>query len=141
MAVGSEGGGMAGGADGPLQVRVTVEPAADADAGEADVLGRRLRNELRQLDVDDVVPVRDRVPPPGAKGVDAAALTELLVTLSAGGGVFVTVIATLKDWLLRTSAARGVKVTIDGDTLELSSATAIERAELVEAFLRRHHGG
>ena len=29
-------------------------------------------------------------------------------------------------------------MTIDGDTLELSSATPAERAELVETFVRRH---
>ena len=67
-----------------------------------------------------------------------ASLTELLVTMSAGGGVFVTVIATIKDWLGRRSAGHTVKLTIDGDTLELSGASPVERADLIETFVRRH---
>jgi hypothetical protein len=127
-------------ADDTLRVRLTLDPGPDADAEDAERLGRRLRSELREFPVDDVVPVEDGAPPPGAKGVDAASLTELLVTMSAGGGVFVTVLAGLKDWLTRNTGARGVKVTIDGDTLELTSATAAERAGLVDAFVRRHLG-
>ena len=72
-----------------------------ADAEETDLLGRSLRRELRSLDVDDVSPV-----PPASAGqgeVDAAAATELLVTLSRRGGVFAMVVATVKDWLARRS--------------------------------------
>ena len=60
------------------------------------------------------------------------------MTLSAGGGVFVTVIGTLKEWLTRRGAAHKLTVTIDGDTLELSNATQTERAEVIETFVRRH---
>ena len=49
-----------------------------------------------------------------------------------------TVIATVRDWLSRRSSAQAIKVTIDGDTLELDRATAAERSELIEAFVRRH---
>jgi Effector Associated Constant Component 1 len=77
-------------------------------------------------------------PPDGAKSGAAASLTEWLVTLSAGGGVFVTVIGTLKEWLTRRGAAHKLTVTIDGDTLELSNATQTERAEVIETFVRRH---
>lgn len=131
---------MVGASDGSRQLVLTLDPGPEADAEETDRLARRLRAELRELDIDEVAPLDGAVPPPGSKGAEAASLTELLVTLSAGGGVFVTVIAALKDWLTRNSAARGVKVTIDGDTLELTSATAAERAELVEAFVHRHQG-
>jgi hypothetical protein len=70
--------------------------------------------------------------------VDATSLTELLVTLSGAGGVVATVVATVRDWLGRRSAGHKVSVTIDGDTLELDSATAAERAELIDSFVRRH---
>jgi hypothetical protein len=53
----------------------------------------------------------------------------------------VTVIATIKDWLGRRADAHKVTVTIDGDTLELSAATPVERAELIETFVRRHQPG
>jgi hypothetical protein len=122
----------------PLELLVVLQPEAGADAEETDRLGRQLRAELSDLDVDDVRAVDGGPPPPGAKGVDAASLTELLVTLSGAGGVVATVIATVRDWLGRRSAGHKVSVTIDGDTLELDSATAAERSELIDTFVRRH---
>ena len=116
---------------------MVLEPDPDTDPEDRERLGRQLRDELRDLDVDDVAPVESGPPPPGSKGVGMA-LTEWLVTLSGGGGVFVSVIGTIKAWLGGRAGAHKVTVTIDGDTLELSSATAAERAELVETFVRRH---
>jgi hypothetical protein len=120
-----------------VELRVVLEPDPGTDPEDSERLGRQLRNELRGLDVDEVSTVDGAPPPDGSKGA-AAALTEWLVTLSGGGGVFVTVIATIKDWLSRRAGAHKVSVTIDGDTLELSSASPDERAELIETFVRRH---
>jgi len=120
-----------------VELTVVLEPEPGTDPEDVERLSRQLRNELRTLDVDDVSAVEGAAPPDGSKGV-AASLTELLVTMSGAGGVFVTVIATIKDWLGRRSAGHKVTVTIDGDTLELSSATPAERAQLVESFVRRH---
>jgi len=120
-----------------VEVRVVLEPDAVTDPADGERLGRQLRNELRALDVDEVAALDGAPPPPGAKGA-ATDLTEWLVTLSGGGGVFVSVIGTIRAWLGGRAGAHKVTVTIDGDTLELSSATAAERAELVETFVRRH---
>jgi hypothetical protein len=121
-----------------VELRVVLEPDPEADPEDRDRLGRQLRDELRALDVDDVEAAGAPPPPSGAKGGAAASLTEWLVTLSAGGGVFVTVIATLKDWLGRRAGGHKISITVDGDTLELSSATPAERAELIDTFVRRH---
>ena len=121
-----------------MEFTVVLEPDPGTDPDDVERLARQLRNELRELDVDDVSAVEGAAPPDGSKSGVAASLTELLVILSGGGGVFVTVIATIKDWLGRRSAGHKVTVTIDGDTLELTSATPVERAELVETFVRRH---
>jgi hypothetical protein len=123
---------------GPLELRLVLEPEDGADTEEVERLSRQLRAELRELDVDDVRSPDGAAPPPGAKGVDAASLTELLVTLSAGGGVFATVIATIRDWLGRRAGAHTITITVDGDTLELSRATDAEQAQLVDTFVRRH---
>ena len=117
---------------------MVLEPDPGTDPEDRERLGRQLRNELRALDVDDVSTVEGGPPPDGAKSGTGAVLTEWLVTMSAGGGVFVTLIATVKDWLARRADAHKVTVTIDGDTLELSAATPVERTELIEAFVRRH---
>jgi hypothetical protein len=121
-----------------MEVLVVLEPDPGTDAEDSERLGRQLRNELRGLDVDEVIPVAAPAAPPGAKSGATASLSEWLVTLSAGGGVFVSVIATIKDWLGRRAGAHKVTLTIDGDTLELSGASPTERAELIETFVRRH---
>jgi hypothetical protein len=120
-----------------VEVRVVLEPDPETDPEDRERLGRQLRNELRALDVDQVATVDAGPAPPGSKGVGTA-LTEWLVTLSGGGGVVMSVIGTIKAWLGGRAGAHKVTVTIDGDTLELSSATAAERSELVETFVRRH---
>ena len=120
-----------------MELLVALEPEAGADAEETDRLGRQLGRELRSLDVD-VAPVAAGPAPAGAKGVDAASITQLLVTFGGSGGVIATVIATVRDWLGRRGGGHKVTVTIDGDSLELDGATAAERAELIDTFVRRH---
>ena len=117
---------------------MTLEPAADVEPADAERLGRQLRDELRELDVESVQAGSAGEAPPGSKGVDAAMVTEWVVTLGASGGAFALVIGTVRDWLSRRRGAHKVTVTIDGDTLELEAASPQERAELVTAFVRRH---
>jgi hypothetical protein len=120
-----------------VELRVVLEPDPDTDPEDGERLGRQLRDELRDLDVDDVEPVEGALPPDGAKSGVLVSLTEWLVTLG-GGGVLVPVISGIKAWLARGTGNHKVTVTIDGDTLELGRATDEERAELVDAFVRRH---
>ena len=121
-----------------MELLVALEPEAGADAEEVDRLSRQLRSELRDLDVDGVAPVPAGAAPAGSKGADAASVTELLVTLSASGGAFAMVVATVRDWLARRAGGHKVTLTIDGDTLELDGASPAERSELIETFIRRH---
>ena len=118
-----------------------LEPEAGADAEETDALGRSLRRELRSLGVDDVASAAAGEAPAGSKGIDAAAATELLVTLSASGGVLAMVVATVKDWLARRAGGHKITLTVDGDTLELDGASPAERAQLIDTFVRRHQPG
>lgn len=124
-----------------MELHVVLEPDPGTDPEDVERLGRQLGNELRALDVDDVAAVDGAPPPEGAKSGVVMSLTEWLVTLSGSSGVFVTVIGTVKDWLSRRAGAHKVSVTIDGDTLELSGVTPVERAELIETFVRRHQSG
>ncbi len=124
-----------------VQLTVVLEPDPGTGPEDRERLGRQLRNELRALDVDDVSPVDGAAPPEEARSGAVASLSEWLVTMSAGGGVFVTVVTTIKNWLSRRAGAHKVTLTIDGDTLELSSAAPVERAELIETFVRRHQPG
>jgi hypothetical protein len=67
-------------------------------------------------------------------------LGAIVVALSASGGVLVSLIETVRGWLGRRSAPHKLTVTIDGDTIELDSATLDQQGALVAAYLRRHAG-
>ena len=54
----------------------------------------------------------------------------LLVTLSASGGVLTTLIATAGNWINRRAGNHRLKITINGDTLELGHASTSEQAAL-----------
>lgn len=121
-----------------LNVSVVVVADTESDDEEADRLARRLRSELAELDTESVTMATGGEAPPGAKGVDAATVGAIVVALSASGGVFPTMIETIRDWLGRQSGRHRVAVTIDGDTIELQSATAAQQRALVDAYVQRH---
>ncbi|MEU8632656.1 hypothetical protein AB0C38_10835 [Amycolatopsis sp. NPDC048633] len=115
-------------------VRLEVEDE-DGDE-ELDRLARRLRAELGELDVDVLAVAGDL--PAGAKAADPVTIGSLVVAFSAAGGVFPGVLETLREWLGRQAGKHRIKVTVDGDTVELERATSAERQQLIDAFVRRH---
>lgn len=124
-----------------MEVLLALAPDEESDAEEVERLMRRLRTELRELDVDVLRPEPVGQLPAGAKGSDPVTVGAIVVALSASGGVFTVLIDTLRDWLGRQSARHRISVTIDGDTIELEHATAEERRELIDGFVRRHRAG
>lgn len=124
---------------GRCDVRVVIEPDPEAGPEDAERLTRQLRDELRKLDLNVVIPRSSEEPPPHAKGggIDWGTL---LVTLSASGGVFTVMIATIQRWLDHKRLARGITMTIDGDTITLNRASEQQRDELVRMWVRRHGG-
>jgi hypothetical protein len=131
--------GMMGGSD-LVSLRLVVEPDAELDPEACERLTRQLRGELAELDVESVVLAAGGAAPDGTKAADPVTLGAIIVALSASGGVFTTVVETLRDWLSRHSGRHRIALTIDGDTIELEQATAAQQRELVEAYIRRHSG-
>jgi Effector Associated Constant Component 1 len=123
----------------PTSVLVVLEPSVAAPPEEAAHLSVRLRRELRDLDASVVAVPSGAEAPTGAKGIDVAQLGAFLVTLSSGG-VLAHLVAVLRDWVKRQNGDHTVSVTIDGDKISLSRATAQEQASLVQAYVRRHRG-
>jgi hypothetical protein len=115
---------------------VQVTPAADGDLEETVGLARRLRAELLALDVDTVEPLTADAAPPGAKGLSSLA-GALAVRLGAAG--LKAVLVKIRDWASRNG--RTVEITIDGDTLKLTGATAQQQEQLINVWLARHAPG
>jgi len=71
-----------------------------ADAGEIDAATRSLWGDLDALDDCTAAPPRDTAPP-GAKGLDAAVVGQLLLAAVGSGGIAATLLSVLRDWLMR----------------------------------------
>lgn len=111
-----------------------------SDTARLDQLTRLLRDELRQLDGAQVLPGAPQPAPPGARGIDAAAVSALTVALLGSGGL-TAVITAARAWLDRGhDTPRSIHLEMDGDVLELSGASSAEHDRLVSLFVDRHAG-
>jgi hypothetical protein len=125
---------------GPMDGEVRLQLSEDgADAERLDALTGYLRDELLQLDVEDVERAQAGDVPPGARAIDVVALGGLVVSLGRTAAGLKEVVAAVRRWLSRGDGVRRtVKIEIDGDTLELSEVTVAEQDRLVDLFVRRH---
>jgi hypothetical protein len=116
------------------EVRVQVLGAQDSDAHELAELMRRLKDDLRHLDADDVRHLPAEAPP-GAKGA-ALDWAQVIVTLS---GSLPPLIALVRGFSRRNRDC-AVLLEADGDTLRLEGGSEDERRQLAEAWLARRQG-
>jgi len=119
---------------------LTVEVVTEYPDGDVELveLARGIRADLLELDVDSVVPATATREDGTKSAGDPLTWQTLLITLSASGGVLVTVVAALRDWLNKRQDLRSVELTIGGDSLKLSGATQEQRQQLIDAFINRH---
>jgi hypothetical protein len=121
-----------------VDVLLVVQPDPEVDAEAADRLVRRLRSELSNIDVDDIRPVAGEDVPDTAKAADPVTIGAIVVAMSASGGLFTSLVETVRDVLARHADRHKVLMTIGGDSVELTNATDEQREQLVRAFVRRH---
>lgn len=122
----------------PGELRVQLSEDG-ADAEWVDGLTGFLRQELLQLDVENVVAMRAGEPPPGARVFDVVAVGGLIVTLGRSADGLRAVVSAIRKWLARGDGTRRtVRLEIGGDVLELSEATVTEQDRLVGLFVSRH---
>jgi hypothetical protein len=119
------------------ELALEVEPRPEADDEELAELARRLRTELLDLDVEAVKPMTAGETPEGAKGVELLAIGGMVVKFVLRQEVLTTIVDGVRGWLRRQSA-RSVKITLDGDSLEITGATSAEQDRLVELWVARH---
>jgi hypothetical protein len=121
-----------------IGLRLEIELEPDADAAELEYATTQLRQELLELDVDRVDLPAGAPPPADTRGLEMAALGTLLV--GAGRAAIGPVMQAVQSWVARRSS-RSVKITIDGDSIDLSNASQEDQRRLVESFLARHAHG
>ena len=117
---------------------------ADADDERLEDLTQHLRGDLLELDVDSVSRLSKGEAPPGTRAVELAAVATLVVVLKGSAELAEQVVSAVRSWLRRTPeaerATRSLKLTLNGQTLELSAATDVQQQQLVDQFLRTSLG-
>jgi len=104
---------------------------------ELENLTAGVRRELLQLDVQSVERVSAGPAPEGAKGIELAALGALIVNVSKATPVLGQVVEVIRAWAAR-SPKRTVKLTLDGDSLELGGMSETEQHQVVKDWMARH---
>lgn len=118
-----------------LGIRVQAE--SDVDDEELAALTSRLREELLDLDVEDVSPMAEGGAPAGAKGFELLAVGGLVVRFLGRQDVLRGVVATVRSWLAR-QPVRSIELELDGDTCKVTGATSEEQDKLIDLWIERH---
>jgi hypothetical protein len=119
---------------------VELQAGSDTDDEELTQLTGQLRVELLDLDVDAVEQRVGGEVPEDSKGVGWLAAGELVVRLVASPEVLTSLIGGIRSWLGR-NRVRSVKLTLDGDSLEVSSVSSAEQDRLIDLWVTRHATG
>ncbi|MGI5365252.1 hypothetical protein [Streptomyces iakyrus] len=119
-----------------LHILLTEE---DAEAERVAELTGYLRQELLDLDVDDVTTLPGGEVPPGARAVDVTQIGALLVTLGSSATALNQVVTVIRSWMgRRRDTHPSLHVRMGDDVLELSDATDDQVAKALEIFAQRH---
>jgi hypothetical protein len=116
---------------------LALQPASDVDNDELDQLTLQLRARLLdELDVNEAGSATAvGVVPDNAKSQSAVTLGTLVLALSP---IALHSMAQVIQAWLKNRPLRSVKVTIAGDSIELSHATTSDQRRLVDSFVDRH---
>jgi hypothetical protein len=132
METGLEGGGVTmAGENSVPEIELLAGP--DADDQEPAELAFRLRRELLDLDVDAVEPAAGQAPE-DAKGLGLIAVGALIVRFALRPDVLRAVVSGVRSWAGRQRMCT-VKLTLDGDTLEITGPHSAEQERAVDLWI------
>jgi hypothetical protein len=122
------------------ELSVQPQPGPDTDAEELAELVGRLRTELLDLDVDAVRQPTHGEAPEGSKAAGLVTVGELVVRLMTSPEVLASIIGAVGSWV-RRNRVRSVKLTLDGDALEVTGVSSAEQERLIDLWVTRHGTG
>jgi hypothetical protein len=113
-------------------LEIHVDSMPDDDGEDLARLTRQLRQDILELNVHSVNPVRSSTIPPGAKG-DPLTLSSLAVTLAPA--VLTALTNVLQSWLTRHERA-SVTLEHEGRKLTVTGNPTSDQQRLLEGFIK-----
>lgn len=123
-----------------VEVLLEVGETTASDPDELASLTALLREELLDLDVDEVRSVAGGAAPPGSKGIELAAIGALVVRLVSSPKALLGVVRTIAGWVER-SGARSVRVQIGDDVLEVTGISTEDQRAVIASWIERQSAG
>ena len=123
--------------DALVTVGVEITPLEDSDKRELTELGNRLRRDLGQTPATRIEAVSVGSAPTGSKGLEVLALGHFVVEISRSVPALRKVVAVLRDYVIR-QPVRSVKISLDGDVLEVTAASSEDQRRLIDAWIAQH---
>jgi hypothetical protein len=120
---------------GELAIQIIGDPQADDE--ELAELTYRLRDELLVLDVATVEQEATGSAPADAKGAGLLAIGGLIVRLALSPDGLKGVVSGVRSWASRQRLS-SVKLTLDGDTCEVTGRPSAEMEQLIDLWIARH---
>jgi hypothetical protein len=114
---------------------VAGQLAASDDPADVEESTVRLRQDLLNLDVDEVRPVGAGEIPPGARAVDVAAVGTVLVALQQSTDLITSVVGLVRSWAESRQRGNEVEMTVGEHTIRLTGATSKQQERLVDQFI------
>ncbi|WP_052809470.1 hypothetical protein [Streptomonospora alba] len=121
--------------DTTMQIHVSSD---DTHAEDLADLIAALHNELLQLDVAEVRPLRAGPPPAGARAEWGIDLGSLAVVADASVETLSRIVRSLRAWRDRAEPRPSIRLEIGGDVVEISEASAEQAEQSLQLFLQRH---
>jgi len=120
-----------------LAIEVLVGP--DVDDERLAGLTSRLRAELLDLEVEAVAPAAADQAPMDAKGLGLLAIGGLIVRFALRPSALRAIVSGVRSWAERQHGC-SVKLTLDGDSCEVTGQPSAEQVRLIELWIARHAG-
>ncbi len=115
------------------QLKVHIKPEEEDDKQEIDSLTRNLRDDLSNLDVEDVHLVYEK-PPSDSKAFDGVALGSMVVDI-VGGGAVKEVTQTVQRWIERNENRSITIEGPDGSKIDVKGISAKDQQKMIETWI------
>jgi hypothetical protein len=118
---------------------IELQPDPDTDSEELAELAFRLRSELLDLDVEAIELANAGAAPADAKGFGLLQIGGLVVQFVLRPDVLHGLVSGVESWLGR-QRIHSVKITLNGDSCEVTGVSSTEQSRLIDAWIARHAG-